>query len=171
MDDAQPRTPPVDPTYVTISREVEWDAGHRIPDHTSKCRHPHGHRYKLQVTVRGQVQPEEGQSEGGMIVDFSTLSALLREVHDLFDHGMMLWEKDASMIRAMDMLCRADGVGYRVITLPFAPTAERLAQWIWSVLSRRISEMNVDYRLVRVTLWETPRSRADVVGGPPPEGV
>ncbi|HCX34237.1 MAG TPA: 6-carboxytetrahydropterin synthase QueD, partial [Rhodocyclaceae bacterium] len=27
-----------------ITRRLEFDAGHRIPDHLSRCRHLHGHR-------------------------------------------------------------------------------------------------------------------------------
>lgn len=28
-----------------ITRRLEFDAGHRIPDHQSQCRYLHGHRY------------------------------------------------------------------------------------------------------------------------------
>ena len=33
-----------------ITRRLEFDAGHRIPDHASQCRHLHGHRYAIEVT-------------------------------------------------------------------------------------------------------------------------
>ncbi len=43
-----------------ISRRIEWDMGHRIPDHQSLCKHPHGHRYVAEVTVEGLVIETEG---------------------------------------------------------------------------------------------------------------
>ena len=38
-----------------ITRRLEFDAGHRIPDHASQCRHLHGHRYALEVTLSGDI--------------------------------------------------------------------------------------------------------------------
>ena len=37
-----------------ITRRLEFDAGHRIPDHASQCRHLHGHRYALEITLSGE---------------------------------------------------------------------------------------------------------------------
>ncbi|MHB8760606.1 MAG: 6-pyruvoyl trahydropterin synthase family protein, partial [Thiobacillus sp.] len=34
-----------------ITRRLEFDAGHRIPNHGSQCRHLHGHRYALEITL------------------------------------------------------------------------------------------------------------------------
>ena len=36
---------------LTITRKLEFDAGHRIPDHNSQCRNLHGHRYTLLITL------------------------------------------------------------------------------------------------------------------------
>jgi hypothetical protein len=38
-----------------ITRRLEFDAGHRIPDHASQCRHLHGHRYALEITLSGDI--------------------------------------------------------------------------------------------------------------------
>jgi 6-pyruvoyltetrahydropterin/6-carboxytetrahydropterin synthase len=40
-----------------ITRRLEFDAGHRIPDHASQCRHLHGHRYALEITLSGRDHP------------------------------------------------------------------------------------------------------------------
>ena len=50
-----------------ITRRLEFDAGHRIPDHRSQCRHMHGHRYALEITLSGEViaQAGDGQGEAG----------------------------------------------------------------------------------------------------------
>ena len=38
-----------------IKRWVETDTGHRVPNHKSKCRHFHGHRYRWEVVIEGDV--------------------------------------------------------------------------------------------------------------------
>ena len=41
---------------LTITRKLEFDAGHRIPDHKSQCRNLHGHRYTLEITLTGDAK-------------------------------------------------------------------------------------------------------------------
>ncbi|RDS98986.1 6-carboxytetrahydropterin synthase QueD, partial [Burkholderia contaminans] len=48
-----------------ITRKLEFDAGHRIPDHRSQCRNLHGHRYVLEVTLRGDLVDPEGAPDRG----------------------------------------------------------------------------------------------------------
>jgi 6-pyruvoyltetrahydropterin/6-carboxytetrahydropterin synthase len=38
---------------IEITRKLEFDAGHRIPHHDGHCRHIHGHRYVIEVTLMG----------------------------------------------------------------------------------------------------------------------
>ena len=47
----------------TIRRYVETDTGHRVPNHKSKCRHFHGHRYRFEAEIEGDVVTEKGVSE------------------------------------------------------------------------------------------------------------
>ena len=44
----------------TIRRYVETDTGHRVPNHKSKCRHFHGHRYRFEAEIEGDVVTEKG---------------------------------------------------------------------------------------------------------------
>ncbi|GIR00164.1 MAG: hypothetical protein CM15mP8_3610 [Methanobacteriota archaeon] len=41
-----------------IRRYVETDTGHRVPNHKSKCRHMHGHRYRFEAEIEGDVVQE-----------------------------------------------------------------------------------------------------------------
>ena len=54
-----------------ITRRLEFDAGHRIPNHQSQCRHLHGHRYALEITLGGGVIDAAGRPDDGMVMDFS----------------------------------------------------------------------------------------------------
>ena len=59
-----------------ITRRLEFDAGHRIANHASLCRHLHGHRYAIEVTVNGSVVTASGDAEQGMVADFGSIKAL-----------------------------------------------------------------------------------------------
>src|SRR3569832_1109919 len=75
-------------TMLTITRKLEFDAGHRIPDHKSQCRNLHGHRYTLEITLVGAIIEEEGNSVNGMIMDFSDVKALAKQhLVDVWDHA------------------------------------------------------------------------------------
>ena len=39
----------------TIKRFVETDTGHRVPNHKSKCKHMHGHRYRWEAVIEGDI--------------------------------------------------------------------------------------------------------------------
>lgn len=136
-------------TRSALTKEVQFDAGHRVPAHTSKCRHPHGHRYRVVVEAEGPVP------ESGMVVDFGVLKQwMVEEIHDRFDHAMIADELDTDLIKAMS------ANGWRCETVPYPPTAENLAHFCYYLLTKRAA-VEQDGLLVRsVTVWETPTSSA-----------
>lgn len=87
----------------TISKTIEFDAGHRVPTHAGQCRSPHGHRYKVTVRVSGRVVPDlDLASESGMVTDFAFLKdTMMRLVHKTYDHAFIVWEKDDAMRGAL----------------------------------------------------------------------
>ena len=42
-----------------ITTRLEFDAGHRIPNHKSNCKNLHGHRYAIEVTVTGPIHDDK----------------------------------------------------------------------------------------------------------------
>ena len=78
-----------------ITRRLEFDAGHRIPNHTSQCKHLHGHRYAIEISLSGEVIATEGQSEQGMVMDFSDVKRIAKErVVDVWDHAFLVYRED-----------------------------------------------------------------------------
>jgi 6-pyruvoyltetrahydropterin/6-carboxytetrahydropterin synthase len=88
----------------SVTRTFRFEAAHQLPWHEGKCRHLHGHSYRLDVTVSGPLGPN------GIVLDFADLQARVNtEVVDRFDHRYL-----------NDLLDN--------------PTAELLAHQIWKML-------------------------------------
>lgn len=145
------------PGTTQITRIIEWDMGHRVPNHKSKCRNPHGHRYRLELTITGDLVNTPGDSAEGMVHDFGDVKqAMVEHIHDVLDHGFMLAEEDHHLIASLQQ-CNQD---FRLIIVPFIPTAERIAQWCFEQL---LDVFPASMQISRVRLFETPNSWADYI--------
>lgn len=141
-----------------ITRRIEFDAGHRIPSHKSKCRNVHGHRYVMFATVQGIVKPTTGQSDDGMVTDFSDLKSVMMEViGEPWDHAFLCSVHDEDMVRALRVL----GPDQKVVYLPCVPTAENLAKQAFERLDAQFKGIGSEFSLVRVRLYETPNCYCD----------
>jgi 6-pyruvoyltetrahydropterin/6-carboxytetrahydropterin synthase len=145
-----------------ITRRLEFDAGHRIPNHASACRHLHGHRYALEVTLSGPIVTREGAPDQGMVMDFSEVKAIARElVADRWDHAFLAYAHDVDVVDFLNTL-----PGHKTVLLDAPPTAENLALEAFRILDRAYRERYGDrLRLERVRLYETPNCWADAVRG------
>ena len=141
-----------------IRRWVETDTGHRVPNHKSKCRHMHGHRYSWEAELEGDVVTQEGVSEEGMLMDFSDVTAILNQyVHDVVDHAFIVYEGDKEALAALSQM----GDEHRTLIVPFIPTAENLAKWAFEQVESRISSSyGNSLKLHAFHVRETPKSWA-----------
>ena len=142
----------------SISRWVETDTGHRVPNHKSKCKHIHGHRYRWEAELEGDVVTEKGVSDEGMLMDFSDLSRILEEnIHDVIDHAFVVFEGDEDARAALSMM----GEAHKTLVVPFVPTAENLARWAFEQIDPHIkSSYGNSLRLRAFHVRETPKSWA-----------
>jgi len=142
----------------TIRRYVETDTGHRVPNHRSKCRHMHGHRYRFEAEIEGDIVMEPGVSEEGMLMDFSDVSSILMEhVHDAIDHAFVVYSGDADARSALASM----GPEHRTVVVDFIPTAENLAKWAFEQVEPHVqSAYSNRLRLVAMHCRETPKSVA-----------
>ena len=138
----------------SVVRKIEFDAGHRVPYHKSKCYNLHGHRYKVEVEVEGEIV-EEGY-EKDMVMDFGDIKQEMMEfIHNNFDHSFMIWNKDEILPEIQELTIK---MNFKVNVLPFVPTAEKLAEYFFIQLSWRIN--NNTRKVKSVVVWETPNSKA-----------
>lgn len=120
-----------------VKKWIEIDAGHRVPYHASKCKNLHGHRYRIEATVRADmlVPDEEARTDSGMVIDFGMLKTfLMQEVHDPYDHKLILWEKD----RMCKLLLSGGNPIPSFEIIPVIPTAENLARFWGEKIMRRL---------------------------------
>ena len=145
---------------LTITRKLEFDAGHRIPDHKSQCRNLHGHRYTLEITLTGAVIDVEGNSDNGMIMDFSDIKSIAKKhVVDPWDHAFLVYKHDAPVV---NFLSEIDG--HKTVIVDKVPTAENLAQLAFNLLEPQfIDRYGTSLKLTKVRLYETPNCWVDVL--------
>lgn len=137
-----------------ITRRIEWDSGHRVPLHGSKCKHVHGHRYAAEITCSATALTKEG-----FVIDFGVVKHVIGEWIDAhWDHNTLYQRGDTLMeeMAAINDAC----TGLRSwFALDYPPTAEHLSQHLFTVASTLLTGkgLSVD----RVRLYETPNCWAD----------
>ena len=141
-----------------ITTRLEFDAGHRIPNHKSQCRNLHGHRYALEITLFGDIITQKEVSEDGMVMDFSDVKKIAREsVVDVWDHAFLVFRGDQVVLDFLNSL-----PNHKTVIFPTVPTAENMAAEAFKILKNQYQDTYGNHlKLERVRLYETPNSWAD----------
>lgn len=153
-----------------VTKFIEIDMGHRVPNHKSKCRNFHGHRYKIEVCVDDKIIQTEGASDEGMVIDFGDIKQILMDkIDSKYDHGWVMYDKDnfVGMFETMKMGHKINEFGQEVLPVedplkihfvPFIPTAENLARHWFKEMLPEFEKRKINLQHVRI--WETPTSTA-----------
>lgn len=132
-----------------IKTEFAFDSAHFLYGYEGKCSNIHGHRWRVEVTVKNAFLQRNGQQKG-MIMDFADLKRALGVIADHYDHSL-IYEKNTLKADTMECLKRD---GFRLVEVPFRPTAENLARHFFMIIRER------GYRPHNVTVFETPNNCA-----------
>lgn len=130
-----------------LKSEIEFDAAHFLDGYQGKCANIHGHRYRLVVKVKSESLKDSGPDRA-MIEDFSFVKAVLKEIHDLFDHKLIIEnnEPGKSLVsRLADMPQQ-----FEYYFVPYRPTAEEMSRDIFNMIKDR------GIKIYEVELFETP---------------
>ena len=143
-----------------VTRRLEFDAGDRIPDHRSQCRHLHGHRYAIVITLAGDISLQSGDPANGMVMDFSEIKSLANEhLVDVWDHSFLVFSGDTAVVEFLNSL-----PNHKTVVLPCIATAENLAEEAFRILDRAYQDTyGNNLRLERVRLYETPNCWVDAI--------
>jgi 6-pyruvoyltetrahydropterin/6-carboxytetrahydropterin synthase len=119
-----------------VSVDETFSAGHALRGYKGKCENPHGHNYKVRVTVQGPQLDSIG-----LLFDFVHLKQVL--------HGV---------INGMDHKYLNDQPPF----IELNPSAENIAKYLYDEVSRGFKEMvpaapDAKHlpRITSVTVWET----------------
>jgi 6-pyruvoyltetrahydropterin/6-carboxytetrahydropterin synthase len=143
---------------LTITRRLEFDAGHRIPNHGGQCWHLHGHRYAIELSVLGPVQATRGQTDDGMVIDFGDIKRIaLSHLVEPWDHAFLVAKQDTPLVQFLASL-----PNHKTVILEDVPTVENLVKFAFTILAPIFAkETKGQLVLHRIRLYETPNCWAD----------
>jgi 6-pyruvoyltetrahydropterin/6-carboxytetrahydropterin synthase len=95
-----------------LRKTFQFEAAHLLPHlpETHKCRRLHGHSFRVEVAISGEVDPKLG-----WVMDYADISAAFKPIWARIDH-------------------------YYLNEVPGLenPTSEAIALWIWAQLKPRL---------------------------------
>lgn len=131
-----------------VSVEEEFAAGHALRGYRGKCENPHGHNYKIRITVEGKAL-----NKIGLLIDFVELKTAMHDTSRKLDHVFM---NDVEPFKTDN------------------PSAENIAKFFYEEVSASVQESTrkadndwpKDSRpyVKEVTVWETSTSIATYIG-------
>jgi 6-pyruvoyltetrahydropterin/6-carboxytetrahydropterin synthase len=144
---------------IFITRRLEFDSGHRIPNHDGQCRHLHGHRYAIEVTLTGEVADHPGKADDGMVLDFGDIKRLTNQyIVDLWDHAFLVAKEDEGLVAFLATL-----PNHKTVIMDRVPTVENLAYAAFAILQPVFNKaFSGRLELSGIRLYETPNCWADV---------
>jgi 6-pyruvoyltetrahydropterin/6-carboxytetrahydropterin synthase len=118
-----------------VSVEESFAAGHALRGYRGKCENPHGHNYKIRVTLRGQ-----DLDKIGLLFDFKDLKLAMNDIIERLDHQYL-----------------NDLEAFKVAN----PSAENLAKYFYDETSQKLHQAtNGRVHVREVTVWETDSTTA-----------
>lgn len=145
---------------VRVTKEATFDCAHMLSGHASLCRNLHGHTYKIQVELVGNLC-ERGTDEG-MVMDFANLKQMITNIVGRFDHAFIYNMVGGTVELGIANLLVDNGM--RVVALPFRPTAEHMSKYFFDAFSAELEACDYDAKVFSIKLWETPTSFAEYRG-------
>lgn len=135
--------------YAIVTCEFTFEASHHLSGNSGRCQRPHGHSYRLQVSLRGPIVQTPGRSDNGTVIPFEELE---RSVERMILQGMY------ADIPCSDIEGGLDYNDLNALT-GIRTTPENMVHWIWDAL---VTCGVPDNLLYRIRLWETEKWCAEI---------
>ena len=118
-----------------VTVEDTFAAGHYLRNYKGKCENPHGHNYRVRVTLAGREL-----DQAGLLLDFKNLREVMKPVIDRLDH---------QMINELEPFTTLN------------PSAENLAKYFYDETNGRLRQVTSGRVFVKdVTIFETDTTTA-----------
>jgi 6-pyruvoyltetrahydropterin/6-carboxytetrahydropterin synthase len=108
-----------------------FSSAHFLRNYKGKCENLHGHNWKVEIVVA-----RRSLDQNGMVMDFSDLKKILKEVLSELDH---------KCLNNLDYFKKKN------------PSSEEIAHYIYLKISRRLPK---NIKVEEVIVWETPKACA-----------
>ena len=132
-----------------VSKEFSCDMAHLLDGHDGKCQNLHGHTYKLQVEVAGDLLVDGAKKS--MVMDFSDLKVVVKKaILDPMDHAFIY---DQTSERESKIAMLLQELQSKTFGVNFRTTAEEMARFIFQRL-----KYDEKLPISAIRLWETPTS-------------
>lgn len=132
-----------------LKTTVYFDSAHFLKGYEGKCSNIHGHRWKIDVTIKSENLTESGCKKG-MVIDFSDFKKDMQLLADKFDHTLIY--EDGSL--GEKLLSALEEENFKMVCLKFRPTAENLARYFFEEIKK------MQYDVENVTVYETAKNCA-----------
>jgi 6-pyruvoyltetrahydropterin/6-carboxytetrahydropterin synthase len=118
-----------------VTVEDTFAAGHYLRNYKGKCENPHGHNYRVRITLAGKEL-----DKAGLLLDFKDLREVMKYVIDRLDH---------QMINDLEPFTNLN------------PSAENLARYFYEQTNGKLRDDTAGrVRVKDVTIWETDETTA-----------
>jgi 6-pyruvoyltetrahydropterin/6-carboxytetrahydropterin synthase len=118
-----------------VTVDDTFAAGHYLRNYKGKCENPHGHNYKVRVTLAGKEL-----DKAGLLLDFKDLREVMKPTIDRLDHQMI---NDLEPFTVLN------------------PSAENLAKYFYDETNQRLERVTSGrVRVKQVTVFETDSTTA-----------
>jgi len=120
---------------VLLTKEFQFESAHYLPKMPEghKCRRLHGHSFKVEITIAGEIDPETG-----ILIDFGDIKKVVKPYIDMLDHWLI---NEVAETHNIPLLKN--------------PTSENLAKWFYITLKPQLPE------LFSIIVHETCTSRCE----------
>ena len=117
-----------------VSVEETFSSGHALRGYKGKCENPHGHNYRVQVTLEGPQLDHIG-----LLIDFTQLKHVMRDVIRRLDH---------QFINDLEPFTKIN------------PSAENMAKYLYDEIGSQLTNLPPGAHLSHVIVWETDTAMA-----------
>jgi 6-pyruvoyltetrahydropterin/6-carboxytetrahydropterin synthase len=117
-----------------VSVEETFSSGHALRGYKGKCENPHGHNYRVQVTLEGPQLDNIG-----LLVDFAELKQVIRRIIARLDHQFL---NDLEPFTSVN------------------PSAENMAKYFFDEVTGQLKNLPPGARVTDIVIWETDTASA-----------
>ncbi len=128
-----------------VAKTFKWEAAHRIPWHKEKCKHLHGHSYKMVVEFEGEPD------EKGFVIDFNDIKSMVEPFIKQIDHTTIISNSDIELKEIFDQKA------WRYFLLPYDSSAENLCLFFLNIILEKNRELLKNNRItaIGIKVFET----------------